>query len=342
MNTLRLFVDVARCHSFSQAAAMHGVTQSAASQRIGALEKRLGVTLLDRSVRPLSLTDAGQRYRDGVEDVLRRYDRLERSIVAGAAEPSGTVRIAAIYSSGIDLLSRVRGGFEEEHPTVAVQIKYLKPDEVHEAVVEGSADVGILSYPDRFRKVRSIALRDEEMAVVCPPEHDLASRRAVEARDLDGHEMIGFDADLPVARRTAAYLREHGAAPRIVNSFDNLDTLKGAVAVTDSFAILPRRTVLREAAAGTLAVVSLMPRLVRPMGLIHRPHPGDATLPPAVSLFVDYLLEHAPEVPPPGEDATPPAPARVVDPKANAAAPRNGRAKTAPRRRPSVPAGARS
>ena len=80
-----------------------------------------------------------------------------------------------------------------------MQLSYLKPDEVHEAVVDGSADVGILSYPDRFRKVRSIALRDEVMAVVCPPDHALAGRRTVNAGDLDGHEMIGFDADLPVA-----------------------------------------------------------------------------------------------------------------------------------------------
>ncbi len=339
MNTLRLFADVARCHSFSQAAGLHGITQSAASQRIGALEKRLGVTLLDRSVRPLGLTDVGRRYFDGVEDVLRRYDRLERSLTAaGGGEPAGVVRIAAIYSSGIDLLSRVRGGFERDHPNVTVNLTYLKPDEVHEAVVDGSADVGILSYPDRFRKVRSIALRDEVMAVVCPPDHALAGRRTVNAGDLDGHEMIGFDADLPVARRTAAYLREHGAAPRIINSFDNLDTLKGAVAVTDSFAILPRRTVLREAAAGTLAVVELTPRLVRPMGLIHRPHPKDAALPPAVSLFVDYLLQHAPEMPPevpaPGDDAA----ASAATPPA--AAPRTSRAKTAPPRR--APAGARS
>ena len=108
------------------------------------------------------------------------------------------------------------------------------------------------------------------------------------------------------------------------------------MAVTDSFAILPRRTVLREAAAGTLAVVELAPRLVRPMGLIHRPHPKGAALPPAVSLFVDYLLESAP----PGDDATP-APGSSGFSRSSAAATRDGRAKTAPPRRAPAPAGAR-
>jgi DNA-binding transcriptional LysR family regulator len=77
--------------------------------------------------------------------------------------------------------------------------------------------------------------------------------------------------------------------------FDNIDTLKGAVAVTDQIAILPKRTAVREVRAGVLALLELRPKLTRPLGIIYRrrgaasPH----ALPPAVQSFVDFLLEHA-------------------------------------------------
>jgi len=254
MQTLRLFSDVARCQSFSQAAGMHGITQSAASQRIGHLEKRLGVTLLDRSVRPLELTEAGTATYAPSSD----------------QHPAGDVRVAAIYSSGIDLLSRVRRRFEKEQPKVSVRIEYEYPDTVYDAVVNGRADVGILSYPERFRKVGVIPLRDEPMAVVCPPGHALAELDSVTPELLTGHERVAFSNDLPIGRRISAYLKENNGAPTTKYVFDNLDTIKGAVAAMGRFAILPART-----------------------GIIYRRGARQsAPLSPAAALFVDFLIEH--------------------------------------------------
>ena len=312
MQNLRLFCDIARCHSVSVAASLHGITQSAASQRIGQLEKQLGVTLLDRSMRPLGLTEAGRVFLAGVGDVLRRYDELERRVAALGDDATGVVRVSAIYSSGIDLLQQAHEAFAQERPGITVQIVYEKPDAVHDSVVRGRADVGILSYPERFKKVGVIALRDEAMCVVCPPNHALASRRSVTAADLTGHEMVGFDADLPVGRRIAQYLKQHQATPITALSFDNLDTLKSAVAATERFAILPRRTVRREAASGTLAVVELTPRLVRPMGLIYRRSTRQQpALPRPAAVFVDFLLHHAGQQ----ESNVAGAPARPAQPR---------------------------
>ena len=299
MQTLRLFSDVARCQSFSQAAGMHGITQSAASQRIGHLEKRLGVTLMDRSVRPLELTEGGKVYLKGVREVLRRYDLLEGQVTASYAEaadenPAGDVRVAAIYSSGIDLLSRVRRAFSEEQPRVSVTIDYEYPDTVYDAVTSGRADVGILSYPERFKKVGVMPLREERMAVVCPPDHPLAASGSVTPSGLTGHERVAFSNDLPIGRRISAYLKENGGQPITKYVFDNLDTIKTAVAAMGRFAILPARTVQPEIAAGTLVAVELTPELNRPMGIIYRRGARQsAPLSPAANLFVEYLIAHA-------------------------------------------------
>ncbi len=293
MQTLRLFSDVARRHSFSEAAKLHGITQSAASQRMSSLEKRLGVTLFDRSVRPLALTEAGEIFLAGCIELLEQYDRLQRRVMGLGGDPAGSVRVSAIYSAGIDLLERIRIGFVAAHSTVNVEIHYQHPEKVYQAVREHECDLGIVSYPQRWRQVGVIPLRDEVMVVVAQPGHPLTRRASVRPTDLNGVRMVNFDPHLPVARHIRAYLRHHGAEPIVEHQFDNIDTIKNAVASTEGVAILPRRTVMQEVEMGVLAAVALEPQLLRPLGIIFRPpQRGSEPFGEAARLFVEYLIEH--------------------------------------------------
>ncbi len=294
MQTLRLFADVARCHSFSQAAEMHGISQSAASQRIGQLEKKLEVTLLDRSVRPLELTPAGKLFAQGCEEMIGRYDQLASKVAGLGKKPEGVVRVMAIYSAGIDLLCRVRQQFESEYGKISVEIRYERPEHVYHAVRENECDMGIVSYPERWRKVDSIPLRDEEMVVVCSTHHKVSQMQSITVNELEGHEMVTFDTDLPVGRRIREYFKDNGVKPRISNIFDNIDTIKGALAVTDQLSILPRRTVIREVSAGSLAMVKMTPELLRPLGVISRKRSRNGSpFSPAAQAFADFLVAHA-------------------------------------------------
>lgn len=294
METLRLFCDVARLQSFSLAAEQHDLTQSAVSQRIGALEKKLNARLIDRSVRPLALTPAGELLLREAIDILERYDRLAQSVSAIQQGPSGRIEVDAIYSAGIDLLKQTKEAFEQQHPRVSVDIRYKRPDEVYDAVRHDRCDLGILSYPQRWRDVGVIPLRDEVMVVVCRAGHALTARPRVHASELDSWPMITFEASLPVGRRIRKYLRDHDSDPRIVSVFDNIDTITSALAVTDNFAILPRRTVRRQVDAGTLAMAPLEPQLLRPLGIIYHRRPGaQRQFGPAAGAFVDFLLKHA-------------------------------------------------
>lgn len=294
MRTLQIFVEVARLRSFSDAGEELEMTQSAVSQRVGQLEKKLGVQLFDRSVRPLELTAAGQEFLRGCREVLERYEELERRVSRLRPRIEGNLRVAAIYSAGIDLLSHLRDEFCEAHPGVEVEVEYLHPDAVHESVRTERSDIGIVSYPERYRDVSVVHLRDERMSVVCAPAHPLAQRRRVHASDLGAWPMAMFESTLPVGRSIYRYLKDHGVTPEVSAEFDNIDTIKGAVADTDQIAILPRRTVRREVASHTLALCDLHPELTRPIGIIHhRGGRGRRPLSPVAQAFVDFLLKHA-------------------------------------------------
>jgi len=240
------------------------------------------------------MTEAGSLFAQGCEDLIGRYDRLESGVAGMRKDPEGLVRVNAIYSAGIDLLSRVRERFEAKHKKISVEIRYERPEQVYHAVREHECDLGIVSYPERWRKVDTIPLRDETMVVVCNTRHKVAQKQVIDVKDLEAYEMVTFDTDLPVGRRIREYFKANGVKPKITNGFDNIDTIKGALAVTQQLSILPRRTVIREVAAGTLAMVSMTPQLVRPLGVIFKRRArSGAAFAPAAQVFVDFLVAHA-------------------------------------------------
>src|SRR5260370_14609860 len=96
---LKVFCDVVRCEGFSRAAKANDLTQPAVSQIVRLLEKRLGnVPLLDRTCRPVRLTEVGRRFYAGCKALIEQYLELEASICQAAVQPSFSVQVAAIYS----------------------------------------------------------------------------------------------------------------------------------------------------------------------------------------------------------------------------------------------------
>src|SRR5262249_17998793 len=121
MECLKVFCDVARCRSFSQAAVANVITQSAVSQIVMQLERRLGVQLVDRSVRPLQLTDAGRVYHDGCKALLEQYQELEAAVRNVPNQVAGSVQVAAIYSVGLGDMGQHVERFQAAHPGATVQ-----------------------------------------------------------------------------------------------------------------------------------------------------------------------------------------------------------------------------
>src|SRR5947209_20605558 len=101
VEALKVFCDVARYRSFSQAALVNRRTQSAVSHVVLHLEKRLGVQLIDRSTRPLQLTPLGKMYYDGCQGLVDQYLELEAAVRQAHEGAAATVRVAAIYSVGL-------------------------------------------------------------------------------------------------------------------------------------------------------------------------------------------------------------------------------------------------
>ncbi len=255
----------------SKGAKVCGVTQSAASQHVQEMERRLGSPLLDRSKRPLELTPAGKLYADFCRDVMRQEDEFQLALERLKLDVDGVVRVASIYSVGLSEMSRLSEEFSASHPTARLEVEYMRPDKVYDAVRSGQADLGLVSYPQSSREIAAIAWREEEMRLAVPPAHALAGRQVVSASDLAGIDFIGFDEDLSIRREIDRFLHARGVAVRMVMHFDNVQMIKEAVALGSGVSILPARSMQAEIDQGRLVAVALeAPGLVRPVGIVHR------------------------------------------------------------------------
>src|SRR5262245_4607487 len=128
LEALRVFCDVVRYRSFSQAAQARGITQSAASQIVSQLENRTDDKFIYRSTRPLQMTPLGQTYYEGCRTLLEQYGELESSIRNAQAQIAGIVQVAAIYSVGLGDMGQYVQRFQAQEPAARVHIEYLHPD----------------------------------------------------------------------------------------------------------------------------------------------------------------------------------------------------------------------
>ena len=289
MSALKVFCDVARQRSFSQAAQVWGITQSAVSQIVSQMEKRMQVQLVDRSTRPLQLTALGQTYYEGCKSLLEQYAELEASIRSAQAEIAGIVQVAAIYSVGLGDMGQYVQRFTADWPHAQVHIDYLHPDRVYERVLDGTADLGLVSFPGKTPKLEALPWREEMMALACAPTHPLARQASASLKELRGQKYIHFDRNLVIRRKVDRFLKEEGIAVEVVLEFDNIENIKQAVAIGAGVALLPEPTLRREVKARTLVAVALVDcRLTRPLGIIHRRRPK---LSAAARRFLEVLRE---------------------------------------------------
>lgn len=271
LENLRLIRDVAHCHSVSKAAKLSGISQSAASQQIHELERELGIPLFDRSTRPLKVTGGGKLYLEYCRDVLRRHEELEAELHKLKKEATGTVRVAAIYSVGLSEMAHIEECFGRRFPDAELHVSYLRPERVHQSVLDGQVDLGLVSYAESTRDVIALPWRDEEMVVAVAPDHPLAGRTSVAAEALNGEPFVGFDEDLPISREVDRYLREHKVEVDVVLHFDNLQMMKEAVAHSAGISIMPVRVMQEDLRQRRLVAVRLQPaNLFRPVRIIHR------------------------------------------------------------------------
>jgi DNA-binding transcriptional LysR family regulator len=289
IGTLKVFCDLAETESFTKAAQINDVTQSAVSQQISSLEKLFKSLLIERSKKKFRLTREGQVLYDYSKQVIATYEALQSKLQEIKDIISGTIRVATIYSIGLHDLPPYLKQFLKAYPTVNVHVEYRRANQVYEDVMGNVVDLGLVAYPNRDSKLEIFPLRKDPLVLVCHPQHPLAKNKSIRLKAVSGQKFIGFEPDTPTRKALDRLLRESKVEVQHVMEFDNIETVKRAVEIDAGVAIVPQGTVTQEVAKQTLAQVGLSDGdYFRPLAAIYK---KNKVLSPAMKQFLAILKD---------------------------------------------------
>jgi DNA-binding transcriptional LysR family regulator len=271
LGALKMFCDVVETGSFSRAAQLNHVTQSAVSQQIRTLENRYAQKLLSRSARQVTATPSGERLFRGCKEILARFAEVEQEIREQGTEVAGTTTVSTIYSVGLHELQSVQRQLLKSHPKVNLRLNYRRSDQVYDDVILGSAEIGVVAYPLARAGVDVLPFREDKLAVICPPNHAFASKSKVSLSALGSVPFIAFDREAPTRKAIDKLLRERGVNLTPAMEMDNVETIKRAVEMGLGISVLPIAAVQHEVALNTLITKPFAEgTFTRPIGLLVR------------------------------------------------------------------------
>lgn len=289
IESLKVFCDLAETESFTKAAQINGVTQSAVSQQISSLERQFKSLLIERSKKKFRLTREGQVLYDYSKQIIQTYDGLHSKLQEIKDIISGTIRVATIYSIGLHDLPPYIKRFLKDYPTVHVHVEYRRANQVYEDVFSNVVDLGLVAYPTKDAKLEVVPLRKDPLVLICHPQHPFAKQKSVKLKAVSDQKFVGFEPDIPTRKALDKVLKDHGVEVKNVMEFDNIETVKRAVEIDAGVSIVPQGTVAQEIAKQTLAAVTIEDaELFRPLAAIYK---KNKVLSPAMRQFINIIKD---------------------------------------------------
>jgi DNA-binding transcriptional LysR family regulator len=271
LETFKVFCDLVETASFSKAAELNEITQSAVSQQIRALEEKFQVALIERGKKTFSVTAEGRAFLQASKEILRAYDSLGDRLQELQSTVTGELRIATVYSIGLHELPRNLKLFRNTYPAVEVTVEYLRSAEVYQRVADSAADLGLVAFPTRRKGLTVESRWKDKLVLICAPNHHLAKRRSVSINALDSERFISFAFDQPTRKAIDRIFRTNKVVIQRTMEFDNIETVKRAVEIEDGISIVPLATVDEERRLGSIVSVEIeCAEMWRPIGLVQQ------------------------------------------------------------------------
>jgi DNA-binding transcriptional LysR family regulator len=289
---LHTFLEIVRLKSFSKAAQTCYRTQPAISAQVRQLEQELRADLFERFGSRISLTTAGKIFAGYAEQMLNLRRRVQDVIAELETNPRGELVIAANEATCIYVLPKVFSEYRHQFQAVQLQVLRSYGSRVVEAVMENSADFGMVQLPVDEKRLQVVNIYRDEIRLIAPAGHPLADQKSVTAQDVAESYLV-----LPKYGKTRTRLNEWMEAVeediRISMELDSTEMMKHFVIAGLGVSFMAASNCREEIAAGKLVAIPLGPEpMFRRLGLIYR---KDKALSKAALGFIQVVLDNVGE-----------------------------------------------
>ncbi|MCG7391565.1 LysR family transcriptional regulator [Microvirga sp. ACRRW] len=286
---MQIFVRVVALGSLSAAARSLGISQTMATKHVGAIEERLGVKLLHRTTRRLTLTEAGRRYLESAERILAEVEEAEAAASAERLEVQGVLRVNAPLSFGFREVAPLMAEFTRLHPAVTIDLGLN--DRFVDLIEEGwDVAVRIGRLQDSTMVARRIA--PCRLALCGSPTY-LAERGTPRTvAELVDHNCLGYTLSRALGPNEWAFGADGKAKVAIKGNLrvNNGDALVAAAVAGQGLIYEPTFVVSDELRAGRLVALMLDQPMLELPG-VFAVYPSNRHPPAKVRAFVDFLAQ---------------------------------------------------
>lgn len=275
LHFLRVFTAVAEAGSFSRAAELLFMSQPAVSKLVRELEQQVGLALLDRSARPVRLTEAGEVLLAHARRIFADESAAERALDQLRELGAGSLAVGASSTIGIYLLPPAIARFHRRHPRVRLFLDIGNTQQVVQHLRAATLDVAFVEGPVEGEGLDVTPWRGDELVVVAPPDHPLAAGEPVTLGRLLEEPFVLREPGSGTREVIELALRERGAALSVTLELGSTEAIKRAVAAGMGLAIVSVATVTTELAAGGLRRLRVpelpLPRQLTRLTVVGRP-----------------------------------------------------------------------
>ncbi len=289
LRQLRYLVALAEERHFTRAAEREHIAQPALSQQIRRLEQQLGLALVERTTRHVAMTDAGELLVGRARRILAEVDGAQAEMQRLAGVQTGHVSVGTMHTMGPIDVSVALAIFHQRHPGVELTVREQSSEELAEMLRIDEIDLAFLSVTERIEshELGLHQLVSEELVVVAPLDHRLASRRRVRMRELAEERFISYREGARLRELLVAAGHQAGFEPQVKLESNESQRIRRLVARGMGLAILPRSDA--ESPGAEVAMIGLVaPALRRDISLAWR---EGRRLAPAAAEFLGLSLE---------------------------------------------------
>lgn len=265
---LRYFVALAECLHFTRAAERVHVTQSTLSHQIRQLEDELGQQLFERHGKKVSLTQAGEVFRDHAGQALASVDRGIGALKDASTELNGEVRVGATHTFNLGFIPECVAMFLARHPNARISVEELSADDIQTKLRNEQLDLGIAYRPSTQEDLWFEPLYNEEMVLVVAEHHPLAGRKRVRFVELHRQRLVLLHGEFATRVMLDECFRASGAEPQVVAEMNTVAPALGLVARTDIASIVAANAAIGLTGLSTVPLESPTP--IRTPGILSK------------------------------------------------------------------------
>ena len=268
---LQVFHTVARLLSFTKAADSLHMTQPAVTFQIRQLEEYFNTRLFDRTHNRISMTEAGDCVFEYADRIIALYNEMDYNVRELTGDVTGLLVIGASTTIAEYVLPSLLGEFRKLFPNVKLRLNVSNSLGIVHMVEANQVDVGIVESPVSNKNLAVEICWQDEMVVITPPDHALASKSSISVNDLVGVPFLCREEGSGSREVFLEYQKEHdGPGLDLSMELGSPEAVKSAVEAGLGVSVVSRATVEKERKLGTVAAIPLDPPLRRPFSLVYQ------------------------------------------------------------------------